>query len=208
LSLAGHQHLLGNILEELVRMSRLTDQLLSLSRRDAGVEQFAPAPLALHLLAAGVVDTLRPLAESKGVQLRLDTEAPVQITGDEGRLRQVLINVLDNSLKYTCEGGTVTVRVGQTDRAGIVTIADTGIGIPPEHLPRVFDRFYRVDKARTRTAGGTGLGLSIAQSIVKAHRGTIEIASSPGQGTVCAVTLPTRVDPPPSSTPAYIRPTR
>jgi two-component system heavy metal sensor histidine kinase CusS len=188
-SLAGHQHLLGSILEELVRMSRLTDQLLTLSRRDAGVDHFPLVPLELHPLVAGVVDALRPLAESKGVLLQLETTS-VRVVGDEGRLRQVFINLLDNALKYTPEGGTVTVGVRRWDKSGVVTVADTGIGIPPEHLPHVFDRFYRVDRARTRAEGGTGLGLSIAQSIVLAHGGRLEMTSTVGRGTVCTVVLP------------------
>jgi heavy metal sensor kinase len=192
LSLADHQQLLGNVLEELVRMTRLTDQLLTLSRRDAGVEQFAPVPLDLRSVVSGVVEGLRPLAESRGVRLGLAAEAPVPIAGDEGRLRQVFINLLDNALKYTPEGGTVTVQVGQQSQGGVVTVTDTGIGIPPEHLPHVFERFYRVDKSRSRAEGGTGLGLSIAQSIVASHGGRIELKSEPGVGTTCTVTLPER----------------
>jgi heavy metal sensor kinase len=190
LGLDDHRQLLGNLLEELGRLSRLTDQLLALSRRDAGVEHFDPATVGLHALVASVVDALRPLAEVKRVGLRLDAEGPVQVTGDEGQLRQVFINLLDNALKYTPEGGVVTVRVGPRGQGGTVVVEDTGIGIAPEHLPHVFDRFYRVDKARSRAEGGTGLGLSIARSIVTAHGGTIELASAPGQGTTCTVTLP------------------
>jgi heavy metal sensor kinase len=187
---ADHQQLLGNVLEELVRLSRLTDQLLTLSRRDAGVEQLTPGPLDLHALVAGVVDALRPLAEVKDVRLQLEGKGPLVIAGDEGRLRQVFINLLDNALKYTPEGGAVTVCVGRQGEAGVVSVADTGIGIPPEHLPHVFDRFYRVDRARSGAEGGTGLGLSIALSIVKAHGGDIRLTSTDGQGTVCTVTLP------------------
>jgi heavy metal sensor kinase len=190
LSPAEHCELLESILEELGRMSRLTDQLLTLSRRDAGVEQFAPVPLDLHVLVAEVVDSLRPLAEAKGVALRLDAAGPAVVAGDPGRLRQVFINLLDNALRYTPVGGTVTARVGQRDGAGLVSVADTGIGIAPEHLPHVFDRFYRVDRARSRAEGGTGLGLSIARSIVHAHGGTIEMTSTVGHGTVCTVSLP------------------
>lgn len=190
LSVPEHQQLLGNVLEELGRMSRLTDQLLTLSRRDAGVEQFLPVPLDLNGVVAGVVDAMQPLAESKGLRLRLEGNGPVQVVGDEGRLRQVFINLLDNALKYTPEGGTVTVRVGEQDSSATVAVEDTGSGIPPEHLPHVFDRFYRVDKARTRVEGGTGLGLSIAQSIVAAHGGRIDLTSTPGSGTTCIVQLP------------------
>jgi heavy metal sensor kinase len=190
LTLAEALQVLGNVLEELVRMSRLTDQLLTLSRRDASVEQLTPLLVDLHCLVAGVVDVLRPLAEAKQMQLRLDGESTLMVAGDEGRLRQVFINVLDNALKYTPEGGTITIRVERGDRVAVVSVEDTGIGILPEHLPKVFDRFYRVDKARSRTQGGTGLGLSIAQSIVVAHGGRIELASTPGQGTTCTVRLP------------------
>ena len=194
LTIADHQQQLGNILEELVRMSRLTDQLLTLSRRDAGVEQFDSAVLDLHLLVAGVVDAMQPLADAKGVFLQIDGADAVQVVGDEGRLRQVFINLLDNALKYTSGGGKVAVRVERRDRFSVVIVEDSGIGIPAEHLPRVFDRFYRVDKARSRSEGGTGLGLSIAQSIVKAHGGVIEMASTVGEGTVCTVTFPLEAD--------------
>jgi heavy metal sensor kinase len=190
LSTPEHLQLLGSLLEELGRMTRLTDQLLVLSRRDAGVEHFESAPLDLGGLVAEVIDTMQPIADSKEVQLKVDAQEDVQALGDKGRLRQVFINLLDNALKYTPEGGTVTVRVEKRNLAGTVTVEDTGIGIPKEHVPYVFDRFYRVDKARTRAEGGTGLGLSIAQSIVKAHGGTIEISSCPDQGTVCTVWFP------------------
>ncbi len=190
LSAAEHQQLLGSVLEELGRLSRLTDQLLALSRRDAGVEQIDAVAVELRSLVAGVADALQPLAVAKGLQLRLVGEAPIQLQGDPGRLRQVFINLLDNAIKYTPAGGTVTVQIGKRNLSAFVAVQDTGIGIPAEHLLHVFDRFYRVDKARTRAEGGTGLGLSIARSIVKAHGGDIEIASNPGQGTVCTVTLP------------------
>src|SRR5207249_10558009 len=135
---------------------------------------------------------MRPLAESSGVSLHVRL-APVSISGDEVRLRQVFYNLLDNAIKYTPQGGEVEVRVEARDGAAVVTVRDTGEGIPPEHLPHVFDRFYRVDKARSREKGGTGLGLSIARSIVATYDGHIELTSTPGNGTTCTVTLP--IDP-------------
>jgi heavy metal sensor kinase len=192
LSGGEQQQLLTSLLEELGRLSRLTDQLLTLSRRDAGVEQFELTPVDLHAVVASVVDTLQPLAATKELQvkLRCAEEASIFVAGDEGRLRQVFINLLDNAFKYTPEGGSVSIYIARQDGSGTVTVTDTGIGIAQEHLPRVFERFYRLDKARTRAAGGTGLGLSIARSIVTAHGGTIEIASSLGKGSTCTVTLP------------------
>ncbi len=171
-------------------MSRLTDQLLTLSRRDAGVDSFTPGPVDLHNLVSGVVEALGPLAEARGIRLQLEASGPLSVSGEEGRLRQLLINLLDNSLKFTPQGGQVTVQIRRESDRVVVAVEDTGIGISPDCLPRVFDRFYRVDRARGRAEGGTGLGLSIVQSIVRAHGGTIEMSSTVGQGTICTVGLP------------------
>ncbi|HKB39876.1 MAG TPA: ATP-binding protein, partial [Gemmataceae bacterium] len=184
------QHLLGSILEECERLTRLTDQLLALSREDAGVAPQAREPVELTALVEGVVENMRQLAEAKGLRLHTDSRAAVRVQGDGARLRQVFYNLLDNSIKYTPEGGTVEVRVASRGGAAVVTVSDTGIGISAEHQPRVFDRFYRVDKARSREMGGTGLGLSIARSIVVTHGGRIELDSAPGRGTTCTVALP------------------
>jgi heavy metal sensor kinase len=190
LNTAEYQHLLGSILEECDRLTRLTDQLLTLSREDAGTAHQARAPVELTDLVSGVVETMRPSAEVKGLHIEANSNGPIRIRGDEVRLREVFYNLVDNAIKYTPEGGTVEIRLGRQDKVALVTVRDTGIGIPAEHLPRVFDRFYRVDKARSREQGGTGLGLSIARSIVVAHGGQIEIMSTLGQGTLCTVMLP------------------
>jgi heavy metal sensor kinase len=182
--------LLGSILEECERLTRLTDQLLDLAREDAGAKQPTSQRLDLSALIGRVVETLRPLADARGLDLRWEAGEPLWLHGDEGRLRQVCYNLLDNAIKYTPEGGLVEVRLSRRGSDAVVVVRDTGIGIPPEHLPRVFDRFYRVDRARTRAEGGTGLGLSIVRSIVAAHGGTVELSSTPGQGTTCTVTLP------------------
>jgi signal transduction histidine kinase len=154
------------------------------------VGQRADEPLDLPALVRDAAETMRPLAEEKGLRLRVEGTGPVEVRGDAARLRQVLYNLLDNAIKYTPAGGEVEVHAGERDGAAAVTVRDTGVGIPVEHLPRVFDRFYRVDKARSREQGGTGLGLSIARSIVIAHGGTIDLESTPGGGTTCTVTLP------------------
>jgi heavy metal sensor kinase len=184
------QQLLGSILEECDRLARLTDQLLALAREDAAAARQAHEPVDLAGLVRGVVETMRPLAEVRGLRLRLEGGDGVEVRGDGARLREVFYNLVDNAIKYTPEGGEVEVRSGRAGRQAVVTVRDTGVGISPEHLPHVFDRFYRVDKARSREQGGTGLGLSIARSIVTAHGGTITLESPPGRGTTCTVTLP------------------
>ncbi|MBI1914445.1 MAG: HAMP domain-containing protein [Planctomycetes bacterium] len=184
------QHLLGSILEECERLTRLTDQLLALSREDAGVVPVSREELDLASLVEGVVETMRPLAEAKGLRLRTAVSGGVRVRADGARLRQVFYNLLDNAIKYTPEGGDIEARVEGREGEAVATIRDTGVGIPAEHLPRVFDRFYRVDRARSREQGGTGLGLSITRSIVHAHGGRVELDSAPGRGTTCTVTLP------------------
>jgi heavy metal sensor kinase len=184
------RHLLGSILEECERLTRLTDQLLTLSREDAGVAPLVREEIDLVSLVGDVTETMRPLAEAKGLRLQAVGARPVRVRGDAGRLRQVFYNLLDNAIKYTPEGGEVEARVEARDGQARTTIRDTGVGIPPEHLPHVFDRFYRVDKARSREQGGTGLGLSITRSIVNAHGGHVELDSTPGRGTTCTLTLP------------------
>jgi heavy metal sensor kinase len=190
LTAAEYQGLLGSILEECQRLTRLTEQLLTLAREES--HGYAPARNDLDLapLLRTVVEHLRPLAEHKGQTLRLDAGRALPLSGDENRLRQVFFNLLDNALKYTPEGGSVEVSARQDGGRVRVVVRDSGIGIPADLLPRVFDRFYRVDKARGRE--GTGLGLSIARSIILAHGGTINLVSTPGRGTTVTVALPAR----------------
>jgi heavy metal sensor kinase len=190
LSSEEHRDLLCGILEECERLTRLIEQLLALAREDARTGETAIQAIDLSSLVKQVVEDMRPLAEARGLAFVVEVDSPLTISGNALRLRQVCYNLLENSIKYTPAGGTITLRAERKDQAAILTIRDTGIGIPPEHVPFVFDRFYRVDKARSRAEGGTGLGLSIAQSIVAAHGGQIELASTPGQGTTCTVDLP------------------
>ena len=126
----------------------------------------------------------------KGLRLISETDGKVLVSGDNLGLRQVFFNVLDNAIKYTPPGGNVKIQLNKNGKDAVATIHDTGIGIAAEHLPHVFDRFYRVDQARSRAEGGTGLGLSIAQSIVRSHGGRIELTSQSGQGSTCTVSLP------------------
>src|SRR5262249_17371198 len=148
-------------------LTSLTEQLLTLAREDAGLVRADAEPIEVRALLEDVVKTMRPLAEAKGLRLRLEGQAGGAVRGAVSRLRQVFLNLLDNAIKYT-PGGAVEVRCEQVGREVRVSVHDEGIGIPPEHVTRVFDRFYRVGKARSRELGGTGLGLSIARTIVVA----------------------------------------
>jgi two-component system sensor histidine kinase VicK len=190
MTIADHRQLLGSILEECERLTRMTDQLLTLAREDAGVSRTEGQLVDVNSLLDNTVETIRPVADAKGITLHYEGKGNNQVRGDSSRLRQVFINLLDNAIKYTPPGGHIDICCEGTDRHLRITLHDTGEGIPEEHLSRVFDRFYPVDKARSRELGGTGLGLSIAQTIVNAHGGKIELESSPGQGTTCVVTLP------------------
>jgi len=136
------------------------------------------------------VEQLALLASAGGLRLELGRVEPVVLKGDETRLMQLLFNLTDNALKYTPAGGTVTVSVQRQGVDALLAVADTGIGIAAEHLPHLFERFYRVDKARSRTEGGSGLGLAICDWIARAHGGRIEVASVPGQGSTFTVRLP------------------
>ncbi|HZT80656.1 MAG TPA: ATP-binding protein, partial [Gemmataceae bacterium] len=191
---AEYQHLLGSILEECERLTHLTEQLLALSREDAGAAAAVREPVDLAALAVGVAEALRPLAEAKGLRLTAAGDGPLFVCGDPARLRQVLVNLLDNAIKHTPEGGSVAAEWRRAGGEAVVTVRDTGVGIPAEHLPHVFERFYRVDRARSRAEGGTGLGLSIVRSIVTAHGGRVELTSAPGHGTTCTVHLPAGSD--------------
>ncbi|HMC89580.1 MAG TPA: heavy metal sensor histidine kinase [Gemmataceae bacterium] len=190
MSTAEYRQLLGSILEECERLTRLTDQLLTLSRQEAAAPRLLSETVDLGGLVETVAEAMRPLALAKGLQWQVSGNGTLLVRGDDVRLRQVFYNLLDNAIKYTPEGGTVEIWTEARDKNAVVTVRDTGIGIAPEHLPRVFDRFYRADKARSRDQGGTGLGLSIARTIVAGHGGQIELASVAEQGTTCTVTLP------------------
>jgi signal transduction histidine kinase len=172
---------------EVHRLSALVADLLALARADAGVPlQHQRVEVDRVLLEA--VGAARRLAT--GPQVRVDTLEPALVEGDPDRLKQLLLVVLDNAVKYTPAGGTVSAALHSTETSARLTIADTGVGIPPDDLPHVFERFYRADPARRRDAGGTGLGLAIAQWIVEQHGGTIAVTSELGTGTTVTIHIP------------------
>jgi two-component system, OmpR family, sensor histidine kinase CiaH len=169
----------------------LAQDLLTLARSDQGGLELMTAPVELADVAAEVVRRMRPLARDEGVQMALHADAePATVEADPDRLQQVLLILIDNAIKHTPAGGSIDVRVGRHGQSAIVEVADTGSGIAPEHLPRIFDRFYRADKARARERGGTGLGLSIAKMLVEAHDGQLQVSSTLGAGTQVSLSLP------------------
>jgi heavy metal sensor kinase len=181
---------IGSVLEEVARLEHLVSGLLALSRLDAGDAQRESVDVNLGALAAGTVDQMRLVAEDRGVQLQASELSPVAVRGDGSRLKQVIVNLLDNAIKFTPRGGIVSVRVQARDDIGILEVSDNGIGIPAGDLPHVFDRFYRVDAARSREDGGAGLGLSIVRSICSAHGAEIEVDSATGSGSCFRLKFP------------------
>jgi len=179
-----------DLIEESDRLGRIVAQLLDLCREDHGGASAGHQPIRLDDLAHEVVDLMQVAADELGVRLAVDGFPPCRVRGDADRLRQLLINLLDNALKYTPAGGAVTVHGEFTGGCVHVDVIDTGSGISSEHLPHVFERFYRADASRSRETEGTGLGLSICRSIAEAHRGQLSIESEPGSGTKAILVLP------------------
>jgi len=186
-----YRDVIGSMLEEVNRLSRLTDNLLTISRADAGALQFHKSAFSLLELASEATGLLQVLMEEKAQKLVLTGDASARVEADRLFLRQALVNILHNAIKHSPVEGTITVRVCRRGGEQVaVEITDSGPGIPPEHASRVFDRFYRVDKSRSRAAGGTGLGLSIAQWAVQAQGGSIGLESTPGSGATFQIVLP------------------
>ena len=171
---------------------RLTGRLLTLTRADAGQIPLVFYEVDVAELMTGVVEQVCPVAIDKGVGLWLDNGSSVSIQADEDLLLQLMLNLLDNAIKYTSSDGQVTVSWTMNGYQVELRFQDTGIGIASEHLPYLFDRFYRVDKARSRAEGGVGLGLAISRWIAEAHGGSIQVESAPGKGSTFAVLLPTQ----------------
>ncbi|HVV72753.1 MAG TPA: ATP-binding protein [Verrucomicrobiae bacterium] len=181
---------LGSALEEVDRLTNIVEGLFAISRLDAGEAAAEWVRFDLGELASATADQMALLAEDKKIKLTCSGSAGVCVEGDRARLKQVVVNLLDNAIKYTPEGGSIVLTVGAQNGSAILEVADTGIGIPPQVLPRIFERFFRVDSARSRLQGGAGLGLSIVKSICTAHHGRVEASSTPGQGTRFRVELP------------------
>lgn len=185
------KNFLSVICDEADRMTRLVRDLLMLSQLDYG-HVIKKMPFSLPKLSESVVKRLSLEAEKNNQQLTFTNKAPDMplVNGDKDRIEQVLVNIVSNAIKYTPKNGMVHVECAARLTEAIITVTDTGIGIPEADLPRIFERFYRVDKARSRKMGGTGLGLAIAKEIVEAHGGRITIKSGKGKGTSVRILLP------------------
>ena len=173
-------------LEEVDKLTRLLGQLLTLARAEAGELPVAHEPLALDTLAQSVVETLEPVADAKGVALACDFQDAVDVVGDRGWLERLLVNLVDNAIKFTPTGGRVTVHVGSDGPAAILAVRDTGVGIPTDWLPRIFDRFW-VGPTRVVGQDGAGLGLSLVKWIADEHDATIDVESRAGNGSLFTV---------------------
>jgi len=172
------------------RMSRLTEDLLTLARVESGEQRFDVQPVLPGELLRDAVESFEKLARTHGVELRLEDSAPEPVSADREAIHQVFSNLIDNALKYAAAGGQLVLGARPAEQGVEFYVRDFGGGIPSEHLPRLFERFYRVDKARSRESGGTGLGLAIAKHIVLAHEGTIRAESDLNHGSTFLFTLP------------------
>ncbi|MGE0704327.1 MAG: sensor histidine kinase [Vicinamibacterales bacterium] len=183
------QERLVSQLDEYDRLTRLINQILTLARAEAGEIPLSFAPVSFSALAESVVEQMEPVASARNITLTYDVTQNVVVQGDASWLSRLLLILLDNAIKFTPDGGQVAARVAATPDSVVLTVADTGIGIPPEAIPRLFERFYRVESSRSRQTPGTGLGLSLAQWIAERHGARIDVTSRPGAGTSFVVTF-------------------
>ena len=182
----------SDIGQEAERLSRITEDLLRLTRLDSGVAE-TPERVEISPVLERVVKMLRPVADEKDVSIVTACSDGAAAAATPGEIHQILYNLMENAVKYNRRGGFVRVSVDMGEETSTITVEDNGIGIPAEDLPRVFERFYRVDKARSRAAGGTGLGLSIVRDTVSRRGGVVRAEGAPGGGTRFIVTLPCRL---------------
>jgi heavy metal sensor kinase len=187
---SAYRDVIGSMLEEVDRLTRLVESLLTLTRADSGKIHLAPEALDLEVLAGSVIDQLRVLADEKQQELTLQAPVPVHAMGDPALVRHALTNVIHNAIKYTPNGGAISVELKASLGQAVIEVRDSGPGIPGAHRDRIFDRFYRVDTSRSREEGGVGLGLAIARWTIEANGGRIELASGERRGSLFRIFLP------------------
>ena len=186
------QEFLTDINREIDRLSSVVGDLLTLVHIDSHKLRLRREMMVFAETVRESVKRLQPLAKKRGQEISVEITDPCEMFADPGKLAQVCYNIIENAIKYTPDGGKITVRLRRMGRDAVLDISDTGVGIPEEDLTHVFDRFYRVDKARSRDTGGTGLGLSIVQQIVRLHAGSVTVQSKRGEGTTFTVQLPVK----------------
>lgn len=185
-----YQQTLVSGLEEIDRISQIVEDLFLLSKADLGEARLEMRPLALAPLIADTVSQMELLAKEKDLSLQAEPLEPLSIAGDRDRLRELLLNLIENAIRYTPSTGKIILSLRQDKKQAVITVSDTGIGIPKKELSKIFDRFYRSDEARALHPKGSGLGLSICQWIVNAHHGKITAVSEPDQGTTFQIRFP------------------
>jgi len=195
MSVEQYRQALTDQLEELDTLARLISQLLTLARAEAGQIPLQRAPVDLAQLAATLVDQVEAVAQAKGVTLTVHAPAPVTVLGDASWLERLLLNLLDNAIKFTPSGGRIGVRVQREGVDAVLQVHDSGVGIAPGAVPHVFERFFRGDPARSAGSEGAGLGLSLVKWIADRHGATVAVDSRPGDGTIMAVRMPVQVPP-------------
>ncbi|WP_243096877.1 sensor histidine kinase [Thermohalobacter berrensis] len=189
-----YKDFLKNIDSEIDRLNNIIDDLLTLVDLDKAKLNLEYKTTYINYLLENIISNLMPLADKKDIDLKLIEKEKIQIKIDQNKIQQAIINIIHNAIKYTPEGGKVEVTLYTKNRYTIIKVKDNGIGIPKESLPNIFERFYRVDKARSRNTGGTGLGLSIAYQIVTLHQGAIEVESEVGKGSTFYIKIPNDID--------------
>jgi signal transduction histidine kinase len=171
-------------------MAKVVDQLLTLARADSGKEQLSFEEIDLSELLAGVAAHTEILCRDKGLEFHSDRMETILVSGDSAKLRELFLNLLDNAIRYSPDGGKLSLTLRRAEEMAVISIADTGIGISEEDISHIFERFYRVDKARSRVENGVGLGLAICKYIAEIHGGRIEVISRLGEGSTFSVWLP------------------
>jgi two-component system, OmpR family, sensor histidine kinase CiaH len=189
-TMASQSKWLDYCLQETNRMTKLVDDLLFLARADSQQQTLEKKYFSLNAVLRAVIESFKLLAETHGILLESSLDSEVSYKGDEFRIKQLMIILLDNAIKYTHSGGKVTLGLHDWGSFAEITVSDNGEGMEAEHLSKIFERFYRIDKARSNQKEGTGLGLAIADWIIQSHDGHVKVSSSPGEGTTFVISLP------------------
>jgi heavy metal sensor kinase len=187
---AGYRQTISSILEETDRLTAMIEDLLVLAREDSDAYRSRFEPVDLGKLAKDVADVLRPVSDESGQKLSCAAESEVLVRGDRTILRQAIVNLVDNAIRYTPKGGAIELFVRSQDGTGEIVVADTGPGIAPEHREKVFERFYRIEQDRSRSTGGAGLGLPIARWAIDLHGGRLDLESEVGRGSRFRIRIP------------------